>query len=89
MRKDLLQRRMIIQNDHYLEDVDSSANNLFRRSSGPRAYAASIGFNESGEWSWLPQILMYSYYLLKIITTFLVYSEMNHFLYARENEHFP
>ena len=45
MSKELLQRRMIIQNDRYQKDVDISANNLCMRSSGSRGDAASIGYN--------------------------------------------
>ena len=81
--KDLLQRRMIIHNDHYLEDVESSANNICMRSSSSRGYEASIGSNASGEWSWLPIVPTSYSSLFTIITTLLSYIEMNHFSYTR------
>ena len=56
-------RRSIIQNDSYQEDVESSANKLYRRSSGTRGYASSIVSNVLGEWRLSPLITMYSYSL--------------------------
>ena len=83
MSKYLLHRSMIIQNDHYIEDMDSSAKKLFVRSSVSRGYATSIGYNASGEWIWYLIIPMSDSSLFTTITTFLAYIEMNHFTYTR------
>ena len=83
MIKDLLKRSMIIQNYHYIEDLDSSAKKLCMSSSGSRVDADSIGYNDSGEWIWSPLIPVYYYSFFPIITTFLAYIEMNHFTYTR------
>ena len=71
------------KNYFYLEDVDSSKNNIFRRSSGSRGDAASIGLNASGEWSWKTLINISYSSLFPIINTFIAYIEMNHFCYTR------
>ena len=89
MSKDVLQIRMIINNDCYIEDVESSAKKFSVRSSNPRVDAASIGSNASGEWIWSPLIPVSYSFFFPIVTHFLAYFEMNRFTYTIENEHIP
>ena len=81
MSKDLLRRRIIIQNDIYQEDADISKNKICRRSGGSREYVPFVVSNFLCEWIWSPLIYMSSSYFSPIITNSLAYIKMNSFPY--------